>query len=154
MYRIDDAPTLFPVGPLSEGDGAGGSGCVNEGGALADGIWFGYILSKDSQELTFDLACFFFGEVAVVAAAADGITDVSNDYYVRNMNPLGYYPPYREDAVMWWLDPSSGDFTPTPMAFLDWPGPTEEWPCPGVHCGVWLYINDGFITEAFEQYVP
>ena len=38
-----------------------------------------------------------------------------------------------------------------------------EWPpdwerayaeCPGEFCGVWLYVNDGVVTEIVEQYVP
>ena len=27
-------------------------------------------------------------------------------------------------------------------------------PCPGEFCSVWLYVNNGNVTEVLEQYLP
>ena len=40
-----------------------------------------------------------------------------------------------------------------PVPFADWPeDPTFSQPCPGEFCGVWLFVNDGAVTEMLEQF--
>lgn len=155
VFFLESPPGLFPPDPLGEEGAANGSGCLpEENGYLPDGVWFGHILSKDAIEVTFDLACFFFGDAAVAAAAEDGVTEVENNYYIRDISRMPYNPRYTADAAMWYLSTATGNFVPVEMAFADWPGPDEEWPCPGKQCGVWMYLNGGMITELYEQYVP
>ena len=152
-YVLAD-PSLFPAQPLPGSNGASGSGCVpGSNTVIPDGIWFGFLLATDGSSIEFDMACFFFGDIAYTEGAADGV-EVNNDYYIRNQNPLTFDVPMATAAKMYWLDSSSGNFEPTPMSMADWPGPDEDWPCPGEFCGVWLYINEGEITEAVEQYLP
>lgn len=152
-YGID-APSLFPPQPFEGSRGASGSGCVPDSTTVVpDGVWYGYVLVMTGTSITFDMACWFFGDIAYTEAAKDGV-EVANDYYVRNQNPLTYNVPLHPDATMYWLDNSTGPFVPQAMPMADWPGPDEQWPCPGELCGVWIYVNDGMITEAIEQYVP
>ena len=150
-YVVD--ANLFPDSLPGSG-GASGSGCVpGSSTVIPDGIWFGYILATNGTTVTFDMACFYSGDIAYTEGAYDG-AEVNNDYYIRNQNPLTFSVSIDAGATMYWLDSSSGNFENTPMPLADWPGPDEDWPCPGEFCGVWLYINDGAITEAVEQYLP
>ena len=152
-YSIE-TPGLGPPPVLPESEGPNGSGCVPGSDTLIpDGIWFGFILARTEISVTFDMACWFWGDLAEIEAANDG-GEALNNYYIRNQNPLLFEVPIGEGATMFWLDVGSGSFVPEPMPMAAWPGPDEAWPCPGELCGVWLYINDGVITEAIEQYRP
>ena len=147
-------PGLGPPPVLPESEGPNGSGCVpGSNTVIPDGIWFGNVLATTGTTITFDMACWFWGDLAEAEAAKDG-EEALNNYYIRNQNPLTFEVPIGPSATMYWLDVSSGNFIPEPMPMADWPGPDEAWPCPGDLCGVWLYINDGVITEAIEQYRP
>lgn len=155
-------PDLFPPPPLPGSDGANGSGCAPDSTTVVpDGIWFGFVLAKTDTDITFDMACWFWGEVADEKAAEDGVIEdggtVENGYYIRNQNPLTYAAPIGPDATMYFLSAAlsdSGSFETFPIAMSDWPGPDQEWPCPGEFCGVWIYVNGGVITDAYEQYRP
>lgn len=155
-YLIE-TPGLYPPPVLAQSEGPSGSGCVpGSNTVIPDGIWFGFVLATTGTSITFDMACWFWGEIAYTEGAKDGL-EVDNDYYIRNQNPLTFEVPVGPGATMWFLSyylSESGTFEPIPMPMADWPGPDEEWQCPGDFCGVWLYINDGVITEAIEQYRP
>lgn len=149
-----DAPGIFPPPVLDGSGGANGSGCAPGGSAaLPDGIWFGAVLANTAGDVTFDLACWFFGDVAVEEGEKDGVT-VENGYHIRNTSPLTVTVPIHLDATMWYLSAGSEGFELVPIPMSEWPGPAQEWPCPGELCGVWLYVNDGVITGAYEQYRP
>ena len=66
------APELYPLTPLPGSDGAGGSGCAPGAGPLPDGVWFGYVSSIGATSVEFDLACFYFGDIAYTEGAEDG----------------------------------------------------------------------------------
>jgi len=152
-YRIE-TPSLGPPPVLPQSEGPNGSGCIpGSNTAIPDGVWFGFVLVTSGTEVTFDMACWFWGDLAESEAIKDG-QEALNNYYIRNQNPLTFAVPIGVGATMYWLDTSSGNFVPEPMPMAAWPGPDEAWPCPGDLCGVWLYINDGVITEAIEQYRP
>ena len=154
-------PGVFPrpdttTGPLPGSEGAGGSGCAPVSTSLSDGIWFGFVTAKSDTSITFDLACYFFGTIAVAEAANDGVVD-EDEIYIRNANPT-----MRTITV----DPSVlvyeyfEDLTDTievpfnPVLFAHWPeDPSFPNPCPGESCGVWLFVNDGVVTEMMEQIV-
>ena len=78
--------TFDPLAPLPGSGGAAGSGCSPGAGPLPDGVWFGYVVAKSAADIDFDLACFYYGDIAYTEGAADG-EEVNNDYYVRNVNP-------------------------------------------------------------------
>ena len=153
-------PGVFPrpdttSGPLPGSEGAGGSGCAPDTTSLPDGIWFGFVTAKADASITFDLACFFFGPIAIEEGANNGVVD-GDEIYIRNANPtfrtitvdssvLVY--EYFEDLT----DTIEVPFNPVP--FADWPeDPTFSQPCPGEFCGVWLFVNDGAVTEMLEQF--
>jgi hypothetical protein len=150
-YVIED-PEFYPLDPLPGSDGAGGSGCAPGAGALPDGVWFGYVLARTPAEIEFDLACFYFGEIAYTEGAADG-EEVNNDYYVRNANPTPRTIPVAPSVGVWEIDAGSVGYLNVP--FSDWPlDPSAYIACPSDWCGVWLFVNGGSVTEILEQYVP
>ena len=152
-YHIE-TPSLGPPPVLPGSEGPSGSGCIpGSNTVVPDGVWFGFVLATSGTEVTFDMACWFWGELAESEAIKDG-QEALNNYYIRNQNPLTFSVPIGSGATIYWLDTSSGNFVPEPMPMAAWPGPDEAWPCPGELCGVWLYINGGVITEAIEQYRP
>ena len=59
-----------------------------------------------------------------------------------------------EDPFVWTTagDPTEGHSS---ISFDEWPQEGITYvECPGDFCGVWLYLNDGLITEIVEQYTP
>jgi hypothetical protein len=142
---------FFPD-PLGSAEDGQGSGCV-VGGVLTDGMWFGYVEAISGGEITFDLACFFTGTAAQDAAAADG--DEAIDFYIRNQNPATFTVPLDPGGTAYWLD-ATGDLTPLPIPMGDWPMPSPPGyqECPHDFCSVWLFMNDGEVTELVEQYLP
>ena len=75
--------TLFPADPLPGSEGASGSGCAPGAGPLPSGIWYGHILAAAPGAIEFDLACFYFGEIAWEVAAGVG-EEANNDYWKPN----------------------------------------------------------------------
>jgi hypothetical protein len=144
-------PTLFP--PPAGGDGAAGSGCSPGGDTLPDGVWFGYIVARDGATIEFDLACFFFGDIAYEKGAEAG-EEVANDYFVSNVNPTLRSIGIEGGVPVYEIDATQPDQFLT-VSFADWPlDPSGYIACPDPFCGVWLYVNGGAVTEIVEQYVP
>ena len=142
---------IFPDPLLTPADGHG-SGCAPPGDVLPAGIWFGFARAVSSGDLTFDLACFFTGDAAVAAATADG--EEAFDFYIRNQNPKLFTVPLDPAGTAYWLDATAADITPLPIVMTDWPVNGGYTPCPGEYCSVWLFVNDGEVTELVEQYLP
>ena len=150
-YVVVD-PEFYPPAPLPGSGDAAGSGCSPGAGPLPDGVWFGYVVAKSAGGIDFDLACFYFGEIAYAEGAADG-EEVNNDYYVRNANPTVRTIPVAASVDVWEVDAGSIGYLEIP--FSDWPlDPTGYIACPSEWCGVWLFVNGGNVTEILEQYVP
>jgi hypothetical protein len=105
-----------------------------------------------ASTLDFDLACWFTGDAAALAAAEDGEeSPPPNDYYVRNANPSLRTLDAESDATVAWL-PNPGDpSTETTITYAAWITDREG---RGYQPGVWLTITAGAITEIREQYVP
>jgi len=75
---------------------------------LPDGVWYGDFVSATSSHLEFDLACWFYGDAATIAAAEDGEeSPPPNDYYVRNSNPLVRTLSVGDGAIVRWM-PENG----------------------------------------------
>lgn len=150
-YVVEE-PEVAPVTPLPGSEGASGSGCTPGTDTLPDGIWFGYVLARTPSDIDFDLACFYFGDIAYEKGAEDGV-DVYNDYYVRDVNPTLRTVPIDGSVPVYEI--SAGDISFDDVPFADWPvDPDGYIACPSDWCGVWLYVNAGSVTEIQEQYVP
>ena len=154
VYVPELPVTLYPPVPLASSDGASGSGCSPGGGPLPNGVWFGLAHGIEPDHIEFDLACFYFGDIAYTEGAADG-EEVNNDLYIRNVNPTLRDVPLVNPTV-WTLGPfSGGGDEPFAVNYVDWPLPgTNYIECPSDWCTVWLYVNDGLITDVVEQYLP
>jgi hypothetical protein len=119
---------------------------------LPDGAWFGYVVAKSATEIDFDLACFYFGDIAYTEGAADG-EEVTNDYYVRNANPTLRTIPVAPAVTVYELDAGFVGFLTIP--FSGWPvDPSAGLSCPSTSCQVWLFVNGGDVTEILEQFTP
>ena len=146
-YVVGD-PGLYPWAPLPGSDGAGGSGCTPGTGPLPDGVWFGYVEAIGATSVDFDLACFYFGDIAYTEGAEDGV-EVDNDWYVRNVNPTLRTVPVAAGATVYELDAGYTGFLTVP--FPDWPvdpAGLSSWDF------FWLFVNGGEISEILEQFVP
>jgi len=139
--------------PGTTDDGADGSGCTPASSdTLADGRWYGMVAAAGDAELTFDLACFFTGEAAVVAAAEDGEeSPPPNDYHVRNANDLLRTFEVSADASVTWY-PDGG--SPSDVATVDYGQWRIDRQGRGFDLAVWLTISTGAVVEIEEQWVP
>jgi len=116
-------------------------------------VWFGYVVVRSASTIEFDLACFYFGDIAYEKGAEVG-EEVANDYFVSNVNPTLRAITIAGDVSVFEIDATQPD-TFLSVPFVDWPvDPSGYIACPDTFCGVWLYINDGAVTEIVEQYVP
>lgn len=132
-------------------DLAEGSGCKPGGGPLPDGEWYGLVVSRSDDSLEFDLACWFTGDAAVLAAAEDGEeSPPPNDYYVRNANPETRDVPVASDIEVVFYpdgDPTNEDT----VSYEEWATLVAQ---RGYELGVWIEVEEGVIAEIREQWVP
>lgn len=133
---------------------ADGSGCTPAStDTLPAGRWFGYISSANADELSFDLACWFTGEAAVVAASEDNAeSPPPNDYYVRNISDqLRTHQVDSATEVQWLPDPGnpqSGEI----VSYADWLANRGQ---PSDSGGYWITVeDDSHVIAIEEQYVP
>lgn len=146
--------TLTTSPPTTVGsinDQAGGSGCTPGVGTLPDGYWFGEVANLDANGVSFDLACWFTGDAAVVASAEDGEeSPPPNDYYVRNLNPqLRQLDVDPLTPVTWF--PDGDPVNETLGVFSDWVGFANS---RGFFFGIWVTIENGEVVSILEQWVP
>lgn len=134
------------------------SGCTpgNQTG-LPDGEWFGYVPDVTPEVLDFDLACWFEGEAANLAAAEDGMeVPVPNDYYVRNTNETIRELPIEPGTEVTFYP--SGDPTDEETGTVsDWIDAREALAVaysPDVLLGVWITVDDGVVDSITEMWVP
>lgn len=142
---IGDTPDNNPL--------AAGSGCTPAtDDSLPDSEWFGYVDEATTTQIEFDLACWFNGEAAALAAAEDGKeSPPPNDYYVRNDNPGLRRLAVADGAGVTWL-PNPGD--PTTEETVLYPEWLAGRASRGFQPGVWLTVDDGAVVHIREQYVP
>lgn len=130
---------------------ADGSGCTPGTDTLPDGTWYGWVYSISDTTLSFDLACWFTGDAAVIASAEDGEeSPPPNDYYVRNENPkireldVAPYVP-----VLFY--PDGDPTTAYETIFAEWDDLSSA---RGFDFGIWVTIEGGEVTSIDEQWVP
>lgn len=134
---------FLPEGPPFQTDGPSGSGCAPGPGALPDGWWYGMLEGPVTDEVTFDLACYYVGDAAEAEAASRG-DEVNNDYYVVNENPALRTMPVADDATASCVEMGTGvEQVECAPAEVD----GEMW-------AVWLRVQDGEVDRIVEQYAP
>jgi hypothetical protein len=144
---------LAPPDPLPGSDGASGSGCAPGGDVLPDGVWFVFATEVLPDSIRADLACFWFGDIAYEVGEAAG-EEVENEFFIGNDSDRERIVPVAADATVWTL---AGDTTEGHSAvdYGDWPNDDPGYvDCPGDFCTIWLFINDGRVTDIVEQYIP
>lgn len=145
------------AGQTRTADLADGAGCSPPpGDDLPDGRWFGFVEDAEGgtvlDNVAFDLACWFTGEAAVVAAAEDGEeSPPPNDFHIRNANETLRRLPVDPAAVVNWLPQPGDPATAETVAWLDWLAARAD---RAFLPGVWLDIEQGVIVAIEEQYVP
>jgi hypothetical protein len=137
-----------------------GSGCSPKSDVLPDGIWFGFVRDIDATTITFDLACFAVTEVPEGQENAP--------WSISNGSDRVRAVPVAESALVVcefadcdraWIE--TGGDPPEVLEYVDWITHVaeflESWPQAtewsrggGFGVLVWLYINDGLVTEVLE----
>ncbi len=136
--------SLYHAEPLPGSEGAAGSGCTPGTTSLPDGIWLGFVTVKSANSIEFDLACIYFGAPGYVEE------DSSEDF--RNTNPTKRTIAVNPSVPVYVIAPVEVGFVTVP--FAEWPESPDLYPnCPSEHCVVWLFVNDGEVTEIVEQLI-
>ncbi|MDH3679954.1 MAG: GerMN domain-containing protein, partial [Acidimicrobiia bacterium] len=132
---------------------ASGSGCTpTSSDSLPDGLWFGFIEDPQTDQVSFDLACWFTGAAAAAAAAEDGEeSPPPNDFHIRNESDRLRTLAVDPSAEVAWL-PNPGD--PESLEVVTYHAWLAEQPGRPVAPGVWLNVEDGRVISIEEQYVP
>ncbi|CAN5782151.1 hypothetical protein BH23ACT5_BH23ACT5_16980 [soil metagenome] len=131
---------------------ADGTGCTPGTDDLPDGEWYGIVVDTHDDEIDFDLACWFSGEAAEMAAAGDG-TEVNNDYYVRNVNPQIREIDVADDAVVVWLTNLGSPQDTQETDFATWLTARAE-RGESSQPAVWITVEDEEVVLITEQWVP
>ncbi|MGD9815206.1 MAG: hypothetical protein AB7Q23_08360 [Hyphomonadaceae bacterium] len=153
-FTAGDPPAT--PGAIATGAGALGSGCAPNAGALPDGAWFGYATRWDAAGLDFDLACFYTGDAAVAQAAAhNDESPPPNDYYLVNDATTIRRLEVAADVTAYRLSTANSvDLERTTYAgLIADPGSARAF-CPGEGCAIWVFVNDGRVTELMLQFLP
>lgn len=142
--------TRDPVNPIAIPDE---SACAPGPGPLPDGLYFGFMGGAATDAFEFDLACWFSGEPANAAAAADGEeSPPPNDYYIRNANETLRREPVASGSipVAWIPDfgiPATSDITYTQWLSERDFGQSYTPP-------VWITVKNGAVVDIVEQWLP
>lgn len=142
----EETAIVDPSIPVPEG-----SGCEPGPGDLPDGQWYGTVEDLTTDELELDLACWFIGEDAVMAADEDGAeSPPPNDYYVRDAGDEERTVPVSPDATVVMYPTGSPEQQSGTVADLIEVAETRD----GFPFGVWIEVVDGSIVDLQEQWVP
>lgn len=136
---------------LTTNERAFGSGCTPGTAYVPDGWWFGYIDDANSDQLSFDLACWFSGSAAADAAAEDDEeSPPPNDYYIRNVSDTLRVVPVAPQSLVTWL-PTEDPADAITTGYEIW---LAERANRSYLPGVWLEVVDGAVESIEEQFVP
>ena len=154
---VPTAPFTIPV--PTDGVSANGTGCAPPpGDTLPDGIWFGNLQSVDvgASTVSLDLNCFFSGDAANHAAAADGETEipVPDDYYIRNkVKKIYVLPTVRKRRGVHPSRINGGN--PNPTAAGNGPAAVASMLSQFNNSWIgWLQISGGKVVAVQQQFVP
>jgi hypothetical protein len=114
---------------------------------------YGEVASLTTDEIEFDLACWFTGDAAIQAAEEDGEeSPPPNDYYVRNANPATRLVPVDAAATVVWFPEFGDPNSEATIAYADWVGSLGE--RGDFTPGIWIETTAGEVTTITEQWVP
>ncbi len=131
-FEVDEP--VYHVDPLPGSGGLYGSGCTPGANSLPDGIWFGEWASVSATSAEFDLACFGPGP-----EGPGNVTDTNPRVRSVTIHPGAMVWPIGDDGT-------HGDH----ITYDQWlTNPHSEF-CGQAPCPVWLYINEGQVTEIVE----
>ena len=129
---------------------AEGSGC-EPGAAPADGRWYGTVVTLTEDVLELDVACWFIGEDAVMAADEDGAeSPPPNDYYVRDADDEVSTLPVGAAATVVMSPTGSPDQQEGTVPDLITVAESRD----GYPFGVWVEVVGGAVVSIQEQWVP
>jgi hypothetical protein len=153
-FAAGDPPAT--PGPLAGGNGALGSGCAPGAGPLPDGAWFGYATAWNATGIDFDLACFYSGNAAAAQASAhNDESPPPNDYYIVNDASTTRRVDVAADTIAYRSAVEGVGLERTTYAdFVANAGPSSNVACPGSSCSVWVFVNNGRVTEVMWQFFP
>jgi len=129
-------------------DGTAGSGCTpGLEPPLPDGLWRGFVVDGDKQSLEFDLICSWHYTSTQFKDRDDSHDDEEAPalYLTANDNPQTRDLPLDPDVQVW----------PTPLPAE--PLRIEEFYVQRLQGGwdeVWVFVNDGVVTEIAQVYYP
>ncbi len=138
-----------PATPAASAGSAGalGSGCAPNADVLPDGEWFGAVARWDAAGIDFDLQCFYVGDAAAAQAEAHN-EEFVNDYYLVNDSATIRRLTVAPDAIAYRLSATNGvDLERT--TYADLIANTEP-----ENAQIWVFINDGKVTEVMMQFFP
>lgn len=131
---------------------------------LADGRYLVYLrdVLEDGAEVAVDVAVWFTGNEANMAARIDGETDVPvpNDYYIRNLDPSTIAVAVSDSpevTSVWYdydSDPDLENDTISYEELLEVLGSDDEVRSQLRTSPWWVTVEDGKIIALDEQYVP
>ncbi|MGA8044917.1 MAG: hypothetical protein WCA30_01500 [Dermatophilaceae bacterium] len=143
---VEATTSVDPDVPVAEG-----AGCDVGEGELPDGRWFGTVDALSAESVELDIACWFIGEDAVIAAEEDGEeSPPPNDYYVRNDSTDTTTVAVAPDAVAVFFPTGGPDGSSGTVA--DLVAASED--RGGYPYGVWIEVSDGVVVSVDEQWVP
>ena len=160
--------TTTTTSPLWPGDRATPIETDNLVTELEDGTYLVFIDHvfhegmTGGPEIHLDLAVWFGGEEAVIAAAEDGAeSPPPNDYYIRNLDPTllvrEVSPEVRVTSV-WFHYADTGDLSSQPITYEELvealTGEVDDSLLAMRFDPWWITIDDGVVTAIDEQYVP
>ena len=129
-----------------------GSGCTPGPGALPDGRWFGYVAEAGPTSFELDLACWFAGEAAAIAAAQDGEeSPPPNDYHIRNVNPALRTVAVIPGSSISWLEIPGDPASQLLVSYAFWITARDDRPH---QPAVWVEVQNGTAMLMEEQYQP
>lgn len=143
LFAIDWADPFAPPAPQEGSDGAFGTGCSPGVDRLPDGSWAGWATHRGADAIEFDLAC---------VRPATGDPEISNqNSRIRSVpvSPLAVVYPITDEGSFGrlinldyptWQSSPTGAFC---ASMLIAPGLPDG-------CPVWIFVNDGAITEVME----
>ncbi len=131
---------------------AEGSGCSPGSGQLPDGTWYGYVVDTETDGFEFDLACFFQGKAAALAATEDGAeSPPPNDYYIRNANKEIRTVRVGSNGQVTWYPDFGDPASKATTTYDDWARAIAD---RGFVTGVWIKVGNGQVSTIDEQWVP
>jgi len=131
--------------PEPDSRGALGSGCAPGTDILPDGVWAGWVISREEDRVEFDLACMHpTPEEPSITNQTSRLRSVPVStsavvYPVTDEGLLGEPIPYPT-----WRSSPTSVFCASLMITPSLPD----------GCPLWLYVNEGAVTEIAEFWLP